>query len=51
MALLIPSPSPPTRSSQETASLSGGIRGRGAGILEMHGQPPFGCARPPFHAS
>ena len=51
VALLIPSPSPPSRSSEETASLSGAIRGWGAGILEMQGQLPFGCARLPVHGS
>jgi|LakMenE27Jul10ns_1017307.scaffolds.fasta_scaffold00227_3 hypothetical protein len=50
-ALLIPSPSPPSRSSEETASLSGVIRGWGVGILEMQGQLPFGCACLPVHGS
>jgi hypothetical protein len=49
--LLIPSPSPPSRSSEETASLSGVIRGWGVGILEMQGQLPFGCACLPVHGS
>ena len=49
--LLIPSPSPPSRSFEEIASLSGVIRGWGAGILEMQGQLPFGCACLPVHAS